>query len=268
MTSRSIALIGAGRMGGALARGWAASTGFSELSLIEPAPGPAAQAMAETPGVRLNPDAHPADIVVVAVKPQIFADAASGICSWIGPDSLVLSIMAGVRLRTLARLLGTDRVVRAMPNTPGAIGRGVSVVCAPRAAPREDIEAARALLAPLGVVEGPVDEALMPAITAISGSGPAYAFLLAEALAAAGEAEGLTADLAARIAAATVSGAGALMAESNEAPDALRRAVTSPGGTTEAALAVLMDENGLPSLLRKAVRAAADRERALSGDGE
>ncbi len=257
-------LFGAGRMGGALAAGWLAQADSVAPVLVEPKPSEQVRAWAAAGQVRLNPSPEPAGTLVIAVKPQVFRALAGDIRAWIGPDTRVISIMAGLRLSQIAQRLQTDRVVRAMPNTPGAIGRGVVGLSAGDGASDADLAAARRTLEPLGLVEGPMSESHLSALTAVSGSGPAYVFLLAEALAIAGKAEGLPADLAERIARATVIGAGELMAQSDEAPAELRRAVTSPGGVTEAALDILINEGGLPSLMRKAVKAGIARDRALS----
>ena len=263
---QSIALIGAGRMGSALANGWLAGKAKRDIRIADPKPSEEVSAWAEAGKVILNPEPAPVSVLVVAVKPQIFPKAAESLKAWIGPDTLVISIMAGTRIKQLSDRLGTDRVVRVMPNTPGAIGKGVSVFSAPVTITQADIAVTEALLGPLGEVIGPVDEKHMSAVTGLSGSGPAYVFLLAEVMAMAAEAEGLPADLAAQLAQHTVEGAAALMAQSDEPPSALRKAVTSPGGTTQAALDILMDEGGMPGLMRKAVRAAANRDRELSRD--
>jgi pyrroline-5-carboxylate reductase len=261
---QTLTLIGAGQMGTALLRGWLASGVPGPVRVLEPQPGDELKAWAEAGLVRLNPDPQPSAQLVMAVKPQQFAAASDAARRFAGPQTLAVSIMAGVKLAQLSRALATARVIRAMPNTPGAIGRGVSVFAAPEGLDRAGMDAARQLLAPLGEVHGPVDEALMPAVTALSGSGPAYLFLLAETMAAAGEAEGLPKALAEALARRTVEGAAALMAQGSEAPGALRRAVTSPGGTTEAALDILMGTGGMADLLRQAIRAAASRDRQLS----
>lgn len=263
----SLTLYGAGRMGGALLRGWLTGPA-REISVIEPSPSPDLEALAAEGRIRLNPPPAESGVLVLAVKPQQLAAIADGAKAFAGPKTLVLSIMAGVRLAQLSRRLGTDRVIRSMPNTPGAIGQGVTVFSAPQGARPADITAARKLLAPLGDVHGPVDEGLMPAVTALSGSGPAYLFLLAEVMAEAGEAEGLPRDLAQALARRTVEGAAALMAASPDSPEALRRAVTSPGGTTQAALDILMETGGMPRLLREALRAAAARDRQLSQEAD
>ena len=264
MPAPTIALIGAGRMGAALVRGWLAAGTGSPIIIVDPSPSEEVSGWASAGKVVLNPAPEPADIVVLSVKPQVFASTIEDTSPFIGPDTLVLSVMAGILLKQLAASFASSRVVRVMPNMPGAIGQGVTVIAAPPGADPADIDAATGLLLPLGVVEGPIDEKLIPAAAGVSGCGPAYVFLLAEVMAMAGEAEGLPADLSARLARRTVEGAAALMASTGDAPDALRKAVTSPGGTTQAALDILMDEGGMPILMRKALRAAANRERDLS----
>jgi len=264
MASRQIAIIGAGRMGSALINGWLQGRSKPDISVVDPAPSDMIRAQVDDKGLTLNPTPQPVDIVVVAVKPQIFETVTADIAGWIGPDTLVLSIMAGIRIKTLRELLGTDRIVRAMPNTPGSIGWGVSVICAADDARKKDIADATRLLKPLGHVEGPVPEAQMSAVTGVSGSGPAYVFLLVEALAGAAEAEGLSPQFSATLARETIIGAAQLLYETGEDPGRLRKNVTSKGGTTEAALDILLRGDGMPSLIREAVRAAASRERALS----
>lgn len=187
--------------------------------------------------------------------------------TWIGQTTLVISIMAGVTLGGLAARLGAIRLVRAMPNTPAAIGMGVTGWSAAPACDVADIERAQALLAPLGDLVGPLDEQQMDAVTAVSGSGPAYFFLLTEALAAAGKSAGLSEADATILARKTAIGAGALLQAMDDAPSALRQAVTSPGGVTAAALALLAGENGLPKLMLEAVEAAVRRSRELAGNG-
>ena len=266
MAGPSIALIGAGRMGAALASGWLAGRGKPDIRIQDPKPSETVTAWAEAGKVTLNPDPEPVDVLIVAVKPQVFPKLAESLKPWIGLKTLVISIMAGTRLKQLAERLGTESVVRVMPNTPGAIGKGVSVVSKSDIVMPKQLEVAEKLLRPLGEVIGPVDEKHMSVVTGLSGSGPAYIFLMAEAMADAAVAEGLPADLAAQLAALTIEGAAALMAQSDEPPSALRKAVTSPGGTTQAALDILMDEGGMPILMRKAIRAAANRDRELSRD--
>lgn len=252
-------------MGTALASGWT-TQGRSkpDISLVSPRPSALVKTMAKDAGLKLNPEPEPVDVVVIAVKPQVFEDAAPDMVGWIGPKTLVISVMAGFKLKQLAEILKTPRVLRAMPNTPGAIGVGVTLLCAPDDMTKKDITTATRLLTPLGLVEGPIAETQLPSATAISGCGPAYVFLLVEAMALAGEAEGLSSELSGRLARETVIGAAALLQDSDDSPGNLRKAVTSKGGVTEAALDTLMRGDGIPSLMRDAVRAAAAKERALS----
>ena len=264
--SSSLVLIGAGRMGGAMARGWLAhpsGPAAGGVSIVEPAPSGDLIETAEAGRLLLNPKPQPSSFVVLAVKPQGFSAACVDIARWVGPGSVVISIMAGVPMERISTALGVSRVARAMPNTPGAIGKGVTGYCRSEAVGAEHQAAIEALLAPLGEVVGPLDENLIDVVTAISGSGPAYVFLLAETLAAAGMRNGLDESTARVLARATVSGAGALL-ESGEDPAALLRAVTSPGGTTAAALSILMGGGGLEALMEAAVSAAIARSRELA----
>ena len=269
--SPSIALIGAGALGGSLVRGWIEAVrkgGGLTLTVVEPNFDSALKAELEKVGAVLNPpDVGPVDVVVLAVKPQQFAAVAVEARRFVGPGSLVLSVMAGVTLSALAREMGSERVIRSMPNTPGRIGHGVTAYVASAACSAEDRRMVEQLLDPLGSVEPIAAERLMDVVTAVSGSGPAYVFLLAEVLAAAAEQEGLEKEVAQRLAQRTVAGAGALMAETGESASALRKQVTSPGGTTEAALDVLGAADGLGPLLRRAVSAAAQRSRELGKGG-
>ncbi|UPT61917.1 MAG: pyrroline-5-carboxylate reductase [Hyphomonadaceae bacterium JAD_PAG50586_4] len=263
----SIALVGAGAMGGALVRGWIEAVrkgGGLTLSVIEPNFDPELERALETVGGVVNPpDRGPVDVLVLAIKPQAFVAVAAEAKRFVGPDTRILSVMAGVPMEALARELGGQRVIRAMPNMPAKIGRGVTAYVASPACTPEDRELVEQLLEPLGTVEPIAAERLMDVVTAVSGSGPAYVFLLAEVLAAAAEQEGLDRETAMRLASATVAGAGALMLETGETPGALRKQVTSPGGTTEAALDILGAGDGLGPLLRRAVSAAAQRSRDL-----
>ncbi|MBI1186473.1 MAG: pyrroline-5-carboxylate reductase [Alphaproteobacteria bacterium] len=259
-------------MGGALVKGWAQAVrkgGGLTLSVIEPNFDAALERDLEAAGAVLNPpEPGIADVIVLAIKPQSLRDAAEAVRDFIGPETLVLSIMAGVSIASLTRVLGAERVVRAMPNTPGRIGRGVTAYVASAACNESDRALAEQLLAPLGAVEPLPAERLMDVVTAVSGSGPAYVFLLAEVLAAAAESEGLDRETAARLAAQTVAGAGALMQETGDTPSTLRKQVTSPGGTTQAALDVLQASDGLAPILRRAVVAAVQRARQLGKEIE
>jgi pyrroline-5-carboxylate reductase len=266
--SGTILLAGAGKMGSAMLEGWLA-LGLSpeNVAVIEPQPSRDILALSER-GLRLNPARDAAGDVaalVIAVKPQVADEALPALVSFVGGTTVVVSIMAGRNLRFLADGLPGAALVRAMPNTPAAIGRGITVAVAnPRVAP-EQRALVDALLSAVGVVEWITDEALMDAVTALSGSGPAYVFLLAEAMAHAGTAAGLPAALAATLARATVAGAGELLHRSPLDAATLRQNVTSPGGTTAAALDVLMAEDGLQRLMTQAIAAATKRSRDLAG---
>ena len=262
----TIALAGAGKMGGAMLTGWlAGGLDAKRVVVIEPHPSPEISALAAQ-GIRLNPaaqDTGEVDTLVVAVKPQSFREAGATLKPFTGPSTLVVSIMAGTTIAVLEAICGGS-VVRAMPNTPAAIGRGITVAVAAKSASAAQRAIADALLRATGSVEWVDKESLMDAVTAVSGSGPAYVFLLAEELARAGIAAGLPAELAARLARETVAGSGELLHRSELAPATLRQNVTSPGGTTAAALDVLMGPNGLQPLLTRAVAAATQRSKDLA----
>lgn len=254
-------------MGSALAGGWIKS-GYdaSAISVHTPNPSGLLIRWEADSKITLNPPSAPAGVLVIAVKPQVFLDITNDIKKHVGPKTLVLSVMAGITLETLAKRLDTQRVARAMPNTPGLVGEGMTLLSLPPDASPDEARSLQDLLAPLGSVEGPLPESQISAATAISGCGPAYAFLLAEVMAAAGEANGLDRALALRLAQKTVQGAGALMMDSDDPPSTLRENVTSPGGVTRAALDVLMRDGAMPSLMEEAVGAAIKRDRELSGD--
>ena len=262
----TIVLAGAGKMGGALLTGWLAQgLDPARVAVIEPHLSDDIRALAAK-GVRLNPaatDLVEVTALVVAVKPQMFREAGPALRAFVSPSTLVVSIMAGTTITMLGEVCG-GRVVRAMPNTPAAIGRGITVAVAAQGVQTEQRAAADALLRATGAVEWVDDEALMDAVTAVSGSGPAYVFLLAEELARAGVAAGLPADLAARLARETVAGSGELLHRSDLDAATLRQNVTSPGGTTAAALGVLMGDNGLKELMTRAVAAATARSKELA----
>ena len=260
----TIVLAGAGKMGGAMLAGWLArGLDPNRVVVLEPMPAPEISALAAR-GVRLNPtDAGAADTLVMAVKPQMFRDAGQALRSFVGPGTLVVSIMAGTTITSLQAVCG-GAVVRAMPNTPAAIGRGITVAVAAGNVSAAQRATADALLKATGAVEWVDDEALMDAVTAVSGSGPAYVFLLAEELARAGVAAGLPEELAARLARATVAGSGELLHRSEASAASLRQNVTSPGGTTAAALDVLMGHEGLQRLMIRAVAAATARSKELA----
>lgn len=255
-----ILILGVGRMGGAMIEGWRRAGTFvpNDLYIRDPNPG-----AADLSGMRLNPpdaDLGQCRTVILAVKPQVWREAAAQVAPHISPDAVVVSIAAGVKSADIANGFGGLRVARVMPTTAVAINQGTASVCAadPQARAR-----AHALFDPLGRVVEIADEDLMHAATAVSGSGPAYLYAFAEALESAAIAAGLTPDAAATLARSTLTGAAALMASGDTPPAELRRQVTSPGGTTQAALEVLMADNGLDPLLKSAVAAAVARSREL-----
>jgi pyrroline-5-carboxylate reductase len=257
-----ILMLGAGRMGGAMVEGWLRAGAFagSDLMIRDPQPGPAAE---RAQGAAINPpDAElaRARTVVLAVKPQVWREAAAEVAAWLASEAVVVSICAGVPSADVAQEFGGRAVARVMPTTAAAIGQGTASLFAddPAALAR-----AHALFEPLGTVVDLADEALMHAATAVSGSAPAYLYAFIEALEAAGAASGLSAAEAQRLARSTLTGAAALLAKSGEDPAELRRQVTSPGGTTQAALEVLMGEGGLSDLMRDAVAAAIRRSKEL-----
>jgi pyrroline-5-carboxylate reductase len=262
----TILLAGAGKMGGAMLTGWlAGGLDPRRVAVIEPHLAPEISALA-TQGVALNPDAKAVGTVetlVVAVKPQMFREAGAKLKPFVSDKTAVVSIMAGTTIAALQEVCG-GAVVRAMPNTPAAIGRGITVAVAAKNVSTAQRAVADALLRATGSVEWVDDEGLMDAVTAVSGSGPAYVFLLAEELARAGIEAGLPEALAMRLARETVAGSGELLHQSDLAASTLRQNVTSPGGTTAAALGVLMGEPGLRELMIRAVAAAAQRSKELA----
>ena len=263
----NLLLIGAGKMGGAMLEGWLGQgMPAANVSVIDPQPSDRLRALAAE-GLRLKPPEGPADVVVLATKPQTLDRAAATLAAAVGPGTLLISIVAGKTIANLReRAPEAGAVVRAMPNTPAAVGRGITGCAASPEVSEAQRQLATGLLASIGRVEWVADEALIDAVTALSGSGPAYVFHLVEAMAAAGEKAGLPADLAMRLARATVEGAGELLYRQPETPAAvLRQNVTSPGGTTAAALEVLMAEEGLTGLMTRAVAAAKRRAGELSG---
>jgi len=269
LNRRGLVLLGCGKMGGAMLAGWL-NRGLEPgaVRVIEPAPSD----WLKGTGVRLEGE-MPADpaVAIVAVKPQMMGDALPALKALAGNGgrgggTMFVSVAAGTLIARFEAEFGASTpIVRAMPNTPAAIGRGITAIVGNAAAGAAQLYTAEALLSAVGEVVRLDSEAQMDAVTAVSGSGPAYVFHLIETLAAAGAAQGLPQDLALRLARATVAGAGALAMDSGEDPAQLRVNVTSPGGTTAAALAVLMDEEtGFPRLLNRAVAAAAARGRELS----
>lgn len=260
---RGLVLLGCGKMGSAMLQGWLTDgLPADAVTVLDPQPSTWLQAQ----GVHLNAEL-PADpaVLVVAVKPQMMADALPSMAALGGGGTLIVSIAAGTPIASFEAAFGAGTpVIRAMPNTPAAVGRGITAIIGSEAATDEQIQLAEQLLSAVGRVVRLDSESQMDAVTAVSGSGPAYVFHMVEALALAGEAQGLPPALSMDLARATVVGAGALLERSEESAEQLRANVTSPGGTTAAALEVLMsEEDGLPVLMCRAVGAAADRSREL-----
>ena len=257
-----ILLLGAGRMGGALIEGWRAAGAFAGADLIVRDPNVAA---ADFGNASVNPPPEAlgaARTVLLAVKPQIWREAVRDVVPHLAPDAVVVSIAAGVRAADISEAFGGRRVARVMPTTAVAIGRGAASIFAEDDAARA---AAHALFAPVATVVDLPNEGLMHAATAMSGSAPAYLYAFVEALEAAGAALGLDPADSARLARATIIGAAALMEQGGEEPAELRKQVTSPGGTTAAALAVLMGDGGFAELLPKALAACVARSKELGG---
>lgn len=259
---RPLVLFGAGRMGGAMLEGWLAS-GIDPRNILVVEPEPSDTQAMHTPGLRIQaePPTEPGAALVLAVKPQIIGELIPRLRAARDHGTVAISIAAGTTLATL-RGLGDGPLVRAIPNTPSAIGKGMTVAIGEDTG-EDDLALADRLLSGIGAVEWVDDEALIDVATAVSGSGPAYMFHFVECLRAAGEAEGLPPDVAATLARQTLIGAGALLERSALDPAELRSNVTSPGGTTAAALAVLREEGGLCALVRRTVHAAVVRSREL-----
>ncbi len=261
---KGLVLLGCGKMGSAMLRGWL-DDGLPPQSVwvLDPMPSQWLQGT----GVHLNEEFPKAPaLALVAVKPQMMGEALPRLAALGGGQTLIVSVAAGTPIAAFEAVLGADTpIIRAMPNTPAAVGKGITAIIGNTRTRAADLGMAETLLRAVGQVVRLENEAQLDAVTAVSGSGPAYVFHLIEAMAAAGEAQGLAADLALHLARATVAGAGALAEAAEEGPGQLRVNVTSPGGTTQAALEVLMDEeNGFAPLLDRAVRAAADRSRELA----
>lgn len=254
-------------MGGALLKGWL-NRGVKSITVVEPKPSVELKKLAKAKKIMLA--AAPSQVktkpsvCLVAIKPQVLKGETPALANFAANGALMISIAAGTSVAALTRAWGSKaRIIRAMPNTPGAIGAGISGLYAAKGASAADKKRAASLLSALGVTEWVAKEKLIDSVTAVSGSGPAYLFLMVEALTEAGMAEGLPRAQAEKFARATVSGAGALLAADKSSASALREAVTSPGGTTAAALSVLMANDGLTALMKRAVRAARKRAEEL-----
>lgn len=260
-----ILLVGCGKMGSALLNGWLGrGTPAGFVSIIEPMqPKLPAGVAVHADAAALGADYRPS-VVVFAVKPQSMDEVAPAYAKYAGPGTVFLSIAAGKPIGYFEATLTDGAIVRAMPNTPAAVGRGVTVLCANQRVSSEQKAVCTGLMESVGEVAWIDDEALMDAVTGLSGSGPAYVFHLVEAMAAAGEAAGLPRDLAMQLARATVAGSGELLARSSDPAGTLRENVTSPGGTTAAALEVLMRPDGLTKLMTEAITRATERSRELA----
>jgi pyrroline-5-carboxylate reductase len=263
----SIVLVGAGNMGGAMLSGWLRNgVPGSSVTVVDPSPSEAMRkAIAEAGARHLTaaPEGRAADILFLAVKPQVMEAVLPPLKTVVGGNTVIVSVAAGKTLAFLERHLGEAAMVRAMPNTPAMVGRGVTGAHANPKVSDSQREQVEALLRVSGPVEWVVSESDIDAVTAVSGSGPAYVFYLVECMAEAGRKLGLPADLAMRLARETVSGAGELLHQSPEDASKLRQNVTSPGGTTAAALAVLMAEDGMQPLFDEAIAAARKRAEEL-----
>lgn len=269
VSSGPIVLVGAGNMGGAMLTGWLKNgVPASSVFVIDPRPSDAmAMIIADAGATHLTsaPADMQAGILFLAVKPQVMEIVLPPLKALMGPQTVAVSVAAGKTIAFLESHLGTGAMVRAMPNTPAMVGRGVTGAFANAAVTEAQRAQVQALLRVSGPVEWVASEPDIDAVTAVSGSGPAYVFYLVECMAEAGRKAGLPADLAMRLARETVSGAGELMHQSSDDASRLRQNVTSPGGTTAAALAVLMAEDGMQPLFDRAVAAARTRAEELAG---
>ncbi len=264
----SIVLVGAGNMGGAMLGGWL-ENGISptNVCVLDPNPSPAVATLIAKYNLCHEISANnmlAPDVLLVAVKPQIMGDVLGSVQHLAGENTVSISVAAGKTLEFMKLHLGDKALVRTMPNTPCMVQRGITVACANEKTTNLQKEHTTQLLRAIGSVEWVEDEALIDAVTAVSGSGPAYVFHLAEALGDAGIVAGLPQELARKLALETIAGAGEMMMQSDLSPTTLRENVTSPNGTTQAALEVLMGKGGFPTLLQQAVNAAAKRSRELS----
>lgn len=271
--SGPLVLVGGGNMGRAMLSGWLErGLDGNAIYVLDPNPSDELEAQVEKHNINLN--STPSDIpdpavVLMAVKPQVMADVLSGLDDLVRPGTVYLSVAAGKTIAFFESILNRDgqpaAIVRTIPNTPAAVGRGITVGCANEHVTKDQKQMCTQLLGAIGEVGWVEEEGLIDTVTAVSGSGPAYAFLLAECMAKAGEKLGIPAELAARLGRVTVEGAGELMHQSPLPASQLRENVTSPGGTTAAALQVLMNDKGLQPLLDEAIAAAEKRSRELSG---
>ena len=268
MSSSTICLVGAGNMGGAMLAGWLESgVPAANLTIIDPSPRPEMAAFLQKAGLQAISKAEDnfiPDILIVAVKPQVMDAVLPGLAGLVGAKTVVLSVAGGTTVAAISRHLGRCPIIRAMPNTPALLRRGMTVCFANSLATQSQIALVDTLLKATSRVEWVEDEAQIDAVTAVSGSGPAYVFHLAECMTAAGIAEGLSPELANILARETIAGAGEMLARLDEEAGTLRKNVTSPNGTTAAALAVLMENGRMEKLLGEAIAAARKRSQELA----
>ncbi|MEP3892133.1 MAG: pyrroline-5-carboxylate reductase [Hellea sp.] len=269
MTARTHLVVGAGKMGGALLEGWITSKVISpeQLIILDPHPGQAAQGAIDAGALHLSKPSEKLNFIkylLLAIKPQMFADLAPAIAKELPEKALVISILAGTSLESLQDAFKKQSLIRAMPNTPAAIGKGITAYTKGTDVTKTQAAMTETLLTAGGKVHHVANEHLIDVVTAVSGSGPAYVFHMVEALEAAALKIGLPDDIAPEFARQTIIGAAGLLEASPESAAQLRRNVTSPKGTTEAALDVLMGLDGLPSLMRETVQAALRRAKDLA----
>ena len=271
LSNNKYALIGAGHMGGALLRGWLSQEQnqltAKNILVIDPSPGEAAKRAIKA-GVRFSANltkgsASGLRLCLLAVKPQIFSDVGPKLAKVLPMDCLVVSIMAGINMEMLRDVFSTRPIIRAMPNLPAAYGAGMTAYYGDESVSEAEFNLAETALAASGMVEKLSSEQDIDIVTAISGSGPAYYFYLTELLRETGEELGLSPELAAKLARQTAIGSGVILERSNKSAADLRQSVTSPGGTTEAALEVLMKKQALPEIIKQAIKAAYNRSQDL-----
>lgn len=265
----TLVLAGVGKMGGAMLEGWLKSgADANKIVAIDPKPPQEVIDLLNRNGIRHNPPIASitnAEVIMIAVKPQVMDDVLPNLVPLQSSKPLILSVAAGRTIATFAKYFGADAsIIRTMPNTPAAIGRGITAISPNPNVSKTQLDLATALLSSTGEVVTVENESMIDLVTAVSGSGPAYIFYLTECMAAAGEKIGLPPALAMQLARATVAGSGELMRQSGIDAATLRQNVTSPNGTTYAALQVLMANDGMMPLFEKAIKAAADRSKELA----
>lgn len=265
---KSLLLVGCGKMGSAMLSRWQVSPKFSNVQffVIEPSENFSHDGVTHVKTLEALPESFSPDVVMFAIKPQSFDEVLPHYQKRFGKKPIYISIAAGKTLGSMSLSLGEEaQIIRAMPNTPALIGEGATVLCAPPFVSTETKNVASTLMETIGTVTWIHKESLMDAVTALSGSGPAYVFLFMESLKEAGVEAGLSAEMARMLAIQTVLGSAKLAGENNTSFKTLREQVTSPGGTTEAALAILMEDDALKNLIKEAMTKAAERSCELAG---